>query len=147
MNFDDLKQEIEKVFGKKVSNRPDCEALSLAIYEKTKETISYNTLRRFFNLAGEKNTSSLSNSTLDILAKYCEYDSYTKFLVEKSSKNNLSLIYNLQLDIQQKEAFTIEYIEACLHQFNSDEHAFNLMNTIVHFAFSANPHIKVKINF
>jgi len=48
MNFDDLKQEIEKVFGKKVSNRPDCEALSLAIYEKTKETISYNTLRRFF---------------------------------------------------------------------------------------------------
>jgi hypothetical protein len=135
MNFENLKREIEKVFGKKVSNRPDCEFLSLAIYEKTKETISYNTLRRFFNLAGEKNTSSLSNSTLDILAKYCEYDSYTKFLVEKSSKNNLSLIYNLQLDIQQKEAFTIEYIEACLHQFDSDEQVFNLMNTIVHFAF------------
>jgi hypothetical protein len=135
MNFENLKGEIEKVFGKKVSNRPDCEVLSLAIYAKTKETISYNTLRRFFNLAGEKNTTSLSNSTLDILAKYCEYECYAEFLVEKSSKNNLSLIYNLQLEIQQKKAFTIEYIEACLHQFDSDEHVFNLMNSIVHFAF------------
>jgi hypothetical protein len=135
MNFENLKEEIEQVFGKKVSNRPDCEALSLAIYEKSKKTISYNTLRRFFNLAGEKNTTSLSNSTLDILARYCEYECYAEFITDKSSKKNLSLIYNLQLEIQQKEAFTIEYIESCLHQFDSDEHVFNLMNSIVHFTF------------
>ncbi len=135
MNFENLKEEIEKVFGKKVSNRPDCEALSLAIYEKSKKTISYNTLRRFFNLAGQRNTNSLSHSTLDILARYCEYECYAEFISEKSSKKNLSLIYNLQLEIQQKEAFTIDYIESCLHQFDSNEHVFNLMNSIVHFAF------------
>ena len=94
MNFENLKEEIEQVFGKKVSNRPDCEALSLAIYEKSKETISYNTLRRFFNLAGEKNTTSLSNSTLNILAKYCEYECYAEFLVEKSSKNKVNFDYD-----------------------------------------------------
>jgi hypothetical protein len=111
MNFDYLKEEIENIFGKKISNRPDCEALSLAIYEKTKQKISYNTLRRLFDLAGEKNSTSISNSTLDILAKYCEFNYYAEFLNEKASKNNLSLIYNLQLEIQQKEHFTIAYID------------------------------------
>ncbi len=135
MNFDDLKEEIENIFGKKISNRPDCEALSLAIYEKTKQKISYNTLRRLFDLAGEKNSTSISNSTLDILAKYCEFNYYAEFLNEKASKNKLSLIYNLQLEIQQKERFTISYIESCLHQLDSDELVFNLMNSVVLFSF------------
>ena len=35
----------------------------------------------------------------------------------------------------KKSTFTIAYIESCLDQLDSDEHAFNLMNSVVLFAF------------
>ena len=79
MDYFDLKREIEIVFGKKISNRHDCEAVSEAIYKKTKYILSYNTLRRLFQLAGLKSTTTISNKTRDILANYCGYRFYNDF--------------------------------------------------------------------
>ena len=54
MDLEKLQLSVESVFGKRIVNRPDCEDLSIAIFKKTKQLINYNTLRRFFRLAGKK---------------------------------------------------------------------------------------------
>ena len=45
-----LKKEIERKIDREIKNRGDCEFLSLMILEVLDETISYNTLKRFFGL-------------------------------------------------------------------------------------------------
>ena len=54
MDKQNLQVAVERVFGKRIVNRPGCEELSSSIYNKTKLLISYNTLRRFFGIAGQK---------------------------------------------------------------------------------------------
>ena len=135
MDFPELKEAIEHAFGKQISNRPDCEALSESIYSKTKRKISYNTLRRLFGLAGIKNTSSLSVNTLDILANYCDYVSYSEFQKKKALKSNLSDFYRLQLELQQNAHFTFENIELSLRQLTYGDQQYNYMNSVILLAF------------
>jgi hypothetical protein len=138
MDFLELKEAIENIFGKQISNRPDCEALSESIYSKTKRKISYNTLRRLFGLAGIKNTTSLSAGTLDILANYCNYISYSEFQKKKALKTNLSVLYRLQLELQQNEHFRFENIELSLRQLTYVDQAYNYMNSVILLAFKRN---------
>jgi hypothetical protein len=79
-----LKSEVEIVFGRKVLFSTDCHELSDDIFQKTGSKLSFNTLRRFFHLM--KTDFSPSPSTLNILAKYCDYPSYNHFLVDKLNK-------------------------------------------------------------
>lgn len=144
MDFIELKEVIEHIFGKKISNRPDCEALSDSIYSKTKQKISYNTLRRFFGLAGIKSTSSLSANTLDILANYCDYDSYSAFQKKKALQSNLSVFYRLQLELQQNEQFTFKHIESCLRQLTYGDQAYNFMNSVILLAFKRKDTVLLK---
>ncbi len=135
MDLIELKDVIEQIFGKKISNRPDCEALSDAIYLKTKRKISYNTLRRLFDLAGTKNNSSVSTSTLDILANYCDHQSYSAFIHRRLSKSTLSNFYSLQLELYQNDNFTIEAIDKSLSQLTYEDQAYNFMNSAILLAF------------
>ena len=70
--IDELKAQIEKTFGQKITSRGLAEALSQDIYLKTNTLVSYNTIRRLFGLVAY---TKPRQSTLDYLAKYCSFES------------------------------------------------------------------------
>ena len=72
----DLKQEVEKVFGHKIQKRSDCESLALDLFAKTNIFVSYNTFRRLFGIIEYRVPRS---STLDALSKYIGFSSYRDF--------------------------------------------------------------------
>ena len=73
---EELKLELEKTFNRAIVNRGDCESLAQDIYEKTGETLSYNTLRRLYGLAEFRKPRE---STLNQLAIYCGFRSFKDF--------------------------------------------------------------------
>lgn len=77
-HIDSLKQEVEKTFGRKVLSSSDCRLLCNDIYHQLKIKISFNTVRRFFNLIEAAHHPS--HYTLDILTNYCGYPSYSDYL-------------------------------------------------------------------
>jgi hypothetical protein len=83
--IDELKAQIEKTFGQKITSRGLAEALSQDIYMKTNVLVSYNTIRRLFGLVAY---TKPRQSTLDYLAKYCSFDSYTEFSQQFPSIDN-----------------------------------------------------------
>lgn len=72
-----LKEEVERVYGRKILSASDCESLGREIFERTQLKVSVNTLRRFFNLMATKYQPSLF--TLDVVSKYCGFTSYSDF--------------------------------------------------------------------
>jgi hypothetical protein len=74
--IEELKIEVEKNFGRKISNRGDCELLSDDLFKKLNVNISYNTLRRLFGISEYRKPRE---STLDILAQYIGFNSYQDF--------------------------------------------------------------------
>lgn len=68
-----LKEDVEGVFGRRVQTARDCQQLSDDIYARTSIVINYNTLRRFFGIV--KSAYPPSAATLDILARYCGFNS------------------------------------------------------------------------
>jgi hypothetical protein len=136
MDLEKLQEAVERGYGKRIVNRPDCEDLSIAIYKKTKLLISYNTLRRFFGLAGQKNNSTVSKASLDVLAIYCGFQSYFDFCAQLESIDNLGKLYKLQLEITQQKTLDFEKVTICLAQLDKNEHLYSLMNYITVVAFN-----------
>src|SRR3954471_9730923 len=79
-----LLDEVKETFGSHISTSRDCNQLSEEIYFKTSFRINPNTLRRCFGLV--KAEYPPSGSTLNILSKYCGYDSYDDLLANKKQK-------------------------------------------------------------
>ncbi|MEY4521436.1 MAG: hypothetical protein RIT10_621 [Bacteroidota bacterium] len=96
--IDELKSEIEKTFNKKIINRGDCEDLAQAIYEQNGIMLSYNTLRRLFGLAENR---KIRESSLDLLARYCGYQSYEMFCRRFAEKDSLPTWEHLFMLIAQ----------------------------------------------
>ena len=92
-----LKKLTIKNAGFEIQDRGDCQLLSELIIEKTDESISYNTLRRFFGL---DNFVKPSKSTLDTLARFNGYKNYVHYLAINpseaywSNKENLFKLIN-----------------------------------------------------
>src|SRR3954470_20049440 len=82
--FQVLMEEIEETFGKRVSTSRDCIQLSEDIYFKTSYTINPNTLRRCFGLV--KADYPPSSGTLNILSRYCGFDSVEDLLSLRKAK-------------------------------------------------------------
>lgn len=85
-----LRLEVEREFGRKILSSTDCHELSHCVFEKTGSRLSFNTLRRYFNLM--KSNFKPSSNTLHILAKYCGYSSFDQFLnpnVKEQDKQSL----------------------------------------------------------
>ncbi|HCX99428.1 MAG TPA: hypothetical protein DG754_04730 [Bacteroidales bacterium] len=77
-----LKENIELKFGRKISYHKDCRALSECIISETSHLLSSSTLRRFFGLLATN--SNPSRVTLDILSTYCGYNSWDDFQLQNS---------------------------------------------------------------
>ena len=83
--IDELKAQIERTFGQKVTNRRQAEMLSQDIYLKTNALVSYNTIRRLFGLVAY---TKPRQTTLDFLAQYCSFKSYVDFCRQFPSVDN-----------------------------------------------------------
>jgi hypothetical protein len=124
-----LKNEVQETFGRKISTSRDCIELSDAIFHKTSVAINANTLRRLFGLV--KTEYAPSVSTLNILSRYCGFDSIHQLssaklsgrdkATDKSELNILlylvSLFRNIRVEERSNEIFydlvqeTIQFIQ------------------------------------
>lgn len=77
--------EIEHKFGSAVHSSADFEALSLDIRNKTRQNISVSTLKRIWGSVTLSPTPRVS--TLDVLARYLNYDGYSQFCDEYIKRN------------------------------------------------------------
>jgi hypothetical protein len=127
-----FKLEIERHFDKTIKTRRDCEQLSVLIYEKTGKIVSYNTIRRFFNLAGEKSATKISPTTLDIFANFCGYSHYEKFEEgRENSENNLEKIRSLSLKYQQEEQIKLSEIQQLASEHYDNPLFYNFINDLL----------------
>ena len=90
-----LKIKIEKKINRQILNRGDCQYLSDRIFEENNNnTLSYNTIRRAFNLDANSNIQA-SISTLDIFSQFVGYNSYDEY----NRMANYSDMWTLKLNI------------------------------------------------
>jgi hypothetical protein len=120
--IDELRNELEKTFNRKIFDRGHCEALAQDIYEKTGALLSYNTLRRFFGLVEYRKPRE---NTLDQLAVYCGFRSFNDFsqryievdawptwerlFVDLASDNPNDFIELLRYRKRQNDHFTVSF--------------------------------------
>lgn len=90
-----IKGELERVFGRSITSSRDCIDLSEDVFRKTQKQINPNTLRRIFGLV--KAEYPPSQSTLDILSKYCGFYSVEELYTTKQRVNNIDIVYQEQL--------------------------------------------------
>ena len=97
-----LKELVEKKFGFAVRTKTDCDKLADLIENNTKQFISVNTLRRFFEVMPSESKPSLE--TLNILSRFCGHTDFYEFdrsLIPDSSLNGSDLTVNAVNDLQQ----------------------------------------------
>ncbi len=123
--IDELKNELEQTFKRKVLNRGDCEALVQDIYEKTGAILSYNTLRRMFGLAEFRKPRE---STLDQLSVYCGFRSFKDFSQRYSDVDIWPIWEGLFVALASKN--TQKFIELLRHRKARNEQ-FSLSFAIV----------------
>lgn len=90
-----IKSELERVFGRCITSSRDCIDLSNDIFRKTQKQINPNTLRRIFGLV--KAEYPPSQSTLDILSKYCGFYSVDELYTSKQMVSNIDIVCQDQL--------------------------------------------------
>jgi hypothetical protein len=91
-----LKEEVELKLGNKIVSRGDCQLLSDLIFEQQKKQVSYNTLRRFFNV-DKSAEHKPSRQTLNVLSIFVGYSNYFAFNSGEPSKVSWELqneLYN-----------------------------------------------------
>ncbi|MBL6663930.1 MAG: hypothetical protein ISP71_07495 [Flavobacteriales bacterium] len=101
--FDELKNNTEDKVKFKVNSLGNCNLLSEIILETIDEYVNYNTIRRIYGLAPYVNTRT---KTLDILARFNGYKSYSHYIQTYSYKNRLTIsdrIYKVINKPEQKE--------------------------------------------
>jgi hypothetical protein len=122
--IDELKAQIERTFGQKVTNRRQAELLSQDIYLKTKQLVSYNTIRRFFGLVA---FTKPRQSTLDYLAQYCSFSSYLEFCRQFPSLDSWPKWESLFLSLN---AFSIDDLLIQLKKRKNEHQDFALSFSI-----------------
>ena len=75
--YGQLRNAIEDAVGRKMKSPKDFEYLSQAIFEKTHQSISTSTLKRFWGYLQQY--ASIRVSTLDLLAQFIDYKDYDDF--------------------------------------------------------------------
>lgn len=68
----ELRKRIEEAYGQEVKYSQDCEALAMAIEERTGQRLGVSTLKRMFGFVGEQVTPR--GSTMDVIAQFLGYE-------------------------------------------------------------------------
>jgi hypothetical protein len=123
--IDDLKSEVEKVFGHKVQKRGHCEGLSQELYTKTGNLISYNTIRRLYGLIEYREPRI---STLDAFAKYIGFSSYHDFTIRFHSVDEWPKWENLFLGVDDQDAIKlVEMFKYRFYQKDDFSYSFSVL--------------------
>ncbi|RYZ24518.1 MAG: hypothetical protein EOO10_20355, partial [Chitinophagaceae bacterium] len=83
-NYDPLKSEVERIYGKRIVTYSDCLTLSKEITLRTGFRLNVNTLRRFFGLVQAIYPPSVT--TLDILSRFCGFQSFENYRAFQSTQ-------------------------------------------------------------
>jgi hypothetical protein len=94
-----LKKNIQIELGKAISTRRHCEELEVEILRKTGVKLSYNTIRRFFNLAGERSVSKQTVATLDVLSNYSGFRDFHSLKIGMTKSESLEAVTPGQINI------------------------------------------------
>jgi hypothetical protein len=90
-----LRKKIEEKFNLKISNTYDCKLLSEFIFKENNILISYNTLRRIFNITPNSTFPSLY--TLDLLSKLIGFSDFMSLREYRINSNRDFIHENLHL--------------------------------------------------
>ncbi len=108
---DKILQMIREKFNSPLQYPQQCEALALAIQESTGQTLGTTTLKRMFGFIGGAATPRMSS--LDIVAQYLGYPSYTllaKELGEDSDISDFRVVESIDsADLESGEKVRITY--------------------------------------
>ena len=108
-HLEKLKQQVAKTFGKPISTKPDCVALSDEVQQRTEVYLSESTLRRFFGLIVSPSQPSLQ--TLDTLAQFVGCDNWHAFINQQVSWATLALAPEpVQWEVVRSKAHRISEI-------------------------------------
>lgn len=121
----ELKNEVEKTLGRKISSRGDCELLAEDLYIKTGLVVSYNTFRRLYGIVEFRKPRE---STLDALAVYIGFKSYQDFTKRFSEVDTWPTWEHLYVLLSEGKA---EEILDYLHYLKLQHHHFSIAFTIV----------------
>jgi hypothetical protein len=122
-----LKNLIYMQFSKEVLTTYDCKLLTESIKEKINETLSSDTLRRFFGVIQTVSLPSLY--TLDVLSKFVGCKNWVGLIASYETQNKLyqkSLLYDVvEENVSNEELFSK------LQDFTKSEELFALFNQIL----------------
>jgi len=105
--IENLKKEIAKKIKREIKNRGDCVFLSNAIFEILDIEISYNTLRRFYNLLPSTKTSIKTFNTLAQFIGYKNYIDFTQNYKYKEKINITEIIYKTVSENDSEEIINL----------------------------------------
>jgi hypothetical protein len=94
-----LKTNIQSELGKTITTRRHCEELEFEVLRKTGIKLSYNTIRRFFNLAGERSISQPTVATLDVLSNYSGFRDFHSLKIGMTKSESLESVTPGQINI------------------------------------------------
>jgi hypothetical protein len=121
----ELKNEVEKTLGRKISSRGDCELLAEDLYIKTGLVVSYNTFRRLYGIVEFRKPRE---STLDALAVYIGFKSYQDFTKRFSEVDTWPMWEHLYVMLSENDS---EEILRYLHYLKCQQNNFSIAFTIV----------------
>ena len=105
--IENLKKEIAEKIKREIKNRGDCVFLSNAIFEILDIEISYNTLRRFYNLLPSTKTSIKTFNTLAQFIGYKNYIDFTQNYKYKEKINITEIIYKTVSENDSEEIINL----------------------------------------
>ena len=105
--IENLKKEIAKKIKREIKNRGDCVFLSNEIFEILDIEISYNTLRRFYNLLPSTKTSIKTFNTLAQFIGYKNYIDFTQNYKYKEKINITEIIYKTVSENDSEEIINL----------------------------------------
>ncbi|RYZ24768.1 MAG: hypothetical protein EOO10_19970, partial [Chitinophagaceae bacterium] len=85
-NYDPLKSEVERCYGKRIVTYSDCLTLSKEITLRTGFRLNVNTLRRFFGLVQAVYPPSVT--TLDILSRFSGFQSFENYRIFQTTQTD-----------------------------------------------------------
>ena len=127
--------EAERIFGKDIVTTQDSKEFVDSIFNSTSELISYNTIRRMYNVVSSEKVTP-SKSTLNILANYCGFRSFIDFSDNFNIQNIRIEFYNeCYLKFYKNQKIDFDIINLICSQ-KQDFFTFDFLKKAIHIAFT-----------
>lgn len=97
----ELRKKIEEVYGQQVKYSQDCEALAMAIEERTGQRLGVSTLKRMFGFVGEQVVPR--GSTMDIVAQFLGYEDMKDMAHKTGEAYDISMFTPVDKEVESTD--------------------------------------------